>query len=563
MHALRSGTWSRRAAALAGLLALAGVIVTPFGTLAAPPTPVPTDSAQAALDAGRTGPGFVEHHQVVNNEQHSDVNVCSTAIDPGQARCFARVRTDTSARNARPARNAQAQPNAITLGNNGAYDPGYLLSAYNLSTLTQSGGRGQVVAIVDAYDSPTAQSDLAYYRSYFGLPALPTCSGPPASTACFRKVNQNGATGPLPAKNTGWAVEIALDLDMVSAICPNCSILLVEANSNSVADLAAAANTAATSLGANVVSNSYGAGEFNGETTFDTNFNHPGVAVTASSGDSGYGVEYPAASPYVTAVGGTSLQQATSSGSRDASESAWSGAGSGCSTYEPRPDWQASTSWCSSRTVADVSAVADPNTGVWTYDTTGGVGWGVIGGTSVAAPLVGSVYALAGNAVSSHVLMNSDPYGQPALLFDISDGSNGSCGGTYLCTAGPAYDGPTGLGTPNGDGAFANGSGVVQPGDFSLALQNNAVTVKRGGNVNDTVTLSALNGYHSSVNFTVSGVPANVTATFSASPLTPTATSRLSVRTSNRTASGSYTLTITATGSDGTVHTQTLRLTVQ
>jgi hypothetical protein len=209
-------------------------------------------------------------------------------------------------------------------------------------------------------------------------------------------------------------------------------------------------------MGANVVSNSYGGSEYSGETADGaTYYNHPGVAVVVSSGDSGYGVQFPASSRYVTAVGGTSLTQNTNTGTRNGTETAWSGAGSGCSAYEPKPSWQKDTGCPNNRTVADVSAVADPNTGVWVYNAGA---WSIFGGTSAAAPIVGSVYALAGNPGSSNTLASSYPYSNwsanAAVLNDVTSGSNGSCGGTYLCTAVPSYDGPTGLGTPNNNSAF-------------------------------------------------------------------------------------------------------------
>ena len=561
MDVVRFGERSRRAAVVAGVLAMVGMMAMPFGAFAAP-AQVPTDPKLAALDAQRSGPGFVEHREMVGNELHVDVNVCSFAIPANTAHCDARVRTDAAARSARPARAGQTQP-ASTLGNSGAYDPGYLQSAYNVASLIQAGaGRGQVVAIIDAYDSPTAESDLGNYRSWFGLPSLSMCSTWPSTTACFSKVNQSGATSPLPATNTGWASEIALDLDMVSAICPTCTILLVETNSNGYQDLTAAVNEA-VSLGANVVSNSYGGGEWNGETSLDNAYTHPGVAVTVSSGDGGYGTEWPAASPSVTAVGGTSLTQLSNTGSRNGSETVWSSAGSGCSVYEAKPSWQTDTA-CANRTVADVSAVADPNTGVWTYDTTGGTGWGIWGGTSVAAPIVGSVYALAANSSTSGVTMSSDPYSHTGSLFDVLSGSNGACGGTYLCTGVAGYDGPTGLGTPNGAAAFTNGSTTVLTPDFTLGLTTTSLTAVRGGStVTDTLTLTAINGYHSAVTLSVSGVPAGVSASFNANPITPTATSKLSVHAGRRAAAGNYTLTVKAAGSDGTTHTQSMLLTVQ
>lgn len=361
------------------------------------------------------------------------------AVCPGPVfaatRCHAQVVTD-----------ATGNPNATTSPT--GYGPDQFHGAYGLPT-TAPGVR--TVAIVDAFDDPTAQSDLNTYSSTYGIPVLPTCSSPSSETqACFIKVNQSGSTGPLPRKNAGWALEIALDVETAHAICQNCKILLVEANNNQFASLAAAEDTAA-SLGAEVISNSYGGSEFSSETsaTYDGQFNHPGVAITVSSGDSGYGVEYPAASRYVTAVGGTTLNL---SGNTRTSETTWSGSGSGCSAYESKPGWQTDTG-CARRTVADVSADADPATGASVYDTTryqGQAGWFQVGGTSLSAPLIGGVYALGTLPVTD----GSYPYSHAGSLFDIVSGSNGNCGGSYLCTATTGYDGPTGLGSPNGTGGF-------------------------------------------------------------------------------------------------------------
>jgi subtilase family serine protease len=332
------------------------------------------------------------------------------------------------------------------------YGPADLRSAYKLPT---TGGTGQTVAVVDAYGDNTAESDLATYRSNYGLPP---CTSAPSGNGCFKKVNQSGVQGSYPSNNQGWSLETQLDLQMVSAVCPGCKILLVEATNNQSANLYAAEDTAAR-LGATEISNSWGGGESSSETSQDVHFNHPGAAITVSSGDSGYGVEYPASSRFVTAVGGTSLNHA--SNTRGWTETAWSGSGSGCSAYEAKPSWQTNAG-CARRTVADVSAVADPNTGVAVYDSncnfigqlTGQCfkGWGVVGGTSASAPIVAAVYGLAGNG--SSVTYGSFPYSHTASLFDVTSGSNGSCSPAYLCTAGAGYDGPTGLGTPNGTAAF-------------------------------------------------------------------------------------------------------------
>lgn len=353
----------------------------------------------------------------------------------------------------------QISPTVSGSPTSAGYTPSALRSAYHLGGTS---GSGRTVAIVDAYDDPKAESDLAVYRKSYGLPPCTTANG------CFRKVNQNGQTSPLPPGDYGWAEEISLDLDMVSAACPDCRILLVEANSAYTSDLMKAEDQAAATPGVTSISNSWGESETNAVPSDDVHFNHPGVAITVSSGDSGYGVSWPASSPYVTAVGGTSLSKA--SNSRGWSETAWSGSGSGCSAYQPKPAWQHDPD-CSRRTVADVSAVSDPYTGVATYDTYnscgqssmcdilislglvhGADGWIQVGGTSVASPIVASVYALAGNAAST--VYGSYPYSHTSALNDVVSGSNGSCGGSYLCTARPGYDGPTGLGTPNGVGAF-------------------------------------------------------------------------------------------------------------
>jgi subtilase family serine protease len=351
--------------------------------------------------------------------------VCPGPAAAGTARCHGHVVVDSS-----------GQPLA-TSGPAG-YSPSDLRSAYKV---TGTGTSSTRVAIVDAYGYPNAESDLAVYRSQFGLPPCTTSNG------CFKKVNQGGIQGSYPRTNTGWSQESALDLDMVSAMCPGCSILLVEANSSSYSDLALAVNTAAA-MGAHVISNSYGGGEA-GSSTYEPYYNYAGIAVTVSSGDSGYGVQFPASSPHVTAVGGTTLQR--SSTARGWSEAAWSGAGSGCSGVYPKPSWQTDAG-CSRRTVADVSAVADPNTGVAVYGpaTRNRSAWLVFGGTSVGAPLIGGVYGVNGGSVT----YGSNPYHNTSALFDVTSGSNGSCGGSYLCTAVSGYDGPTGLGTPNGAAAF-------------------------------------------------------------------------------------------------------------
>jgi subtilase family serine protease len=353
--------------------------------------------------------------------------VCArAAATQGFASCHARVVKDET-----------GQPFATT--GPAGYSPTDLRTAYSV---TGNGTSATVIAIVDAFGYPNAESDLATYRAQFGLPACTTANG------CFKKVNQNGVQGNYPRANTGWSQETALDLDMVSAMCPGCSILLVEANDSSLANLAAAVNRAAA-MGAHAISNSYGGGETGTQNT-EQLYNYAGIAVTASSGDGGFGVEFPAASPHVTAVGGTSLTRSNTA--RGFTETAWDGAGSGCSAVYAKPTWQTDTG-CPRRTVADVSAVADPNTGVAVFAPSGRrnrSAWLVFGGTSVAAPLIAGLYGVNDTAVNH----GSDPYRHTANLNDVTSGSNGTCTPTYLCTAVVGYDGPTGLGTPNGVAAF-------------------------------------------------------------------------------------------------------------
>ena len=337
------------------------------------------------------------------------------------------------------------------------YGPSDLQSAYNLPS--SSAGAGATVAVVDAYDDPNAASDLATYRAQYGLPACATANG------CFEKVNQEGQQGSYPSGNSGWAVEESLDVDMVSATCPNCHIILVEANSASISDLGAAENEA-VKLGAEYVSNSYGATEQalgSSESQYDQYYNHPGTVITAAGGDSGYygdgdGANFPAASQYVTSVGGTTLKR-DSNTKRGWAESVWGsssggeGTGSGCSKYETKPTWQTDTG-CTKRTDNDVSADANPNTGAAIYDTYDEDGWLEVGGTSESSPILASVFALAGTPAAG-TYPSSYPYAHTSSLFDITSGSNGSCSPSYLCKAGTGYDGPTGWGSPDGTAAFS------------------------------------------------------------------------------------------------------------
>ena len=320
--------------------------------------------------------------------------------------------------------------------------PADLRSAYALPVTR---GSGRTIAIVDAYDDPSAERDLAVYRSQFKLPACTTANG------CFRKVNQSGGAH-VPVTDPGCAQEISLDLDMASAVCPRCHLLLVEASSAAQANLGAAVDTAAR-LHAVAISNSYGGADAS-DSAYGRHYHHPGVAITASSGDSGYGVSYPASSRWVTAVGGTALRRAHTK--RGWQETAWSGAGSGCAGTNTAPYQQSSTTQCAHRAVADIAAVADPATGVAVYDSftfEGTGGWLTFGGTSVAAPIIAAVFALAGNTSAvddgSYVWKH-----HTGGVNDVTSGSNGTCPTTRWCTARRGWDGPTGWGTPKGVAAF-------------------------------------------------------------------------------------------------------------
>lgn len=432
--------------------------------------------------------------------QRPSAPVCPGPLSQGNANCNSKVITNKAGR-----------PLA-TAGPTG-YGPLQFHTAYNLPN---NAAGIPVIAIVDAYDNPNAYSDLTTYSNQFGIPVLPQCSGPIAASPvpCFSKINQNGGTS-YPRFNSGWALEISLDVQVAHAICQNCSILLVEASSNSFSNLLKAENQAAAQ-GANAISNSWSAGEFSSETAYDSYFNHPGIAITAASGDNGYsaGTQYPAASKYVVSVGGTTLQ--LNSDSSYNNELVWSGTGSGCSSYETKPSWQTDIG-CAKRTLNDVSADADPNTGAAVYDSAGyggQYGWFQVGGTSLSSPLIAAVFALAGNYQASTLYANS------SYLHDVVSGNNGSCNPLYLCTGLLGFDGPTGLGTPNGLFAF-NGTGptptptpiltatptptptpIPEPVSVSITNPTNGGTVARRSTV--TITTSA-SGTVTQVSFTVNG----------------------------------------------------------
>jgi subtilase family serine protease len=413
---------------------------------------------------------------------------CGTAFVSGRARCSAYVLTPSGRAAAgldAPGRAVQSVGAAVAPA---GYGPADLQSAYGLTAAAKTKGGDAVVAIVDAFDNPRAEQDLAVYRARYGLPPCTTAN------KCFKKVNQAGRAGPLPPAPTtsdtvGWLVESSLDLDMVSANCPKCKIVLVESNDDFMNNLGAAVNAAA-SLGATSISNSYVAQESSTDMLPPSQggllsyYVHPGIAIVAGSGDFGYaysgysfGALIPAAFPSVVAVGGTELRPDPTT-PRGWSETVWDGTGSGCSTVEPMPPWQTAMSNCTgvftdaagrstfgpTRIYGDVSYVASTYTGVAVYDSQNNFspnGWGVVGGTSASSPAIAAIYGLAGYGTSNGD-GNDDDNGFPARklyrtkhgLFDVTAGTNGDCSGTMLCVAGQGYDAPTGNGSPNGITAF-------------------------------------------------------------------------------------------------------------
>lgn len=335
--------------------------------------------------------------------------------------------------------------------------PAQMTVAYGLNLIANQGA-GITVGIVDAYDNPNIESDLGVFSTQFGLPACTTANG------CFKKVFGSGT---LPAGNTGWGQEIALDVEWVHSIAPAAKIVLVEAASASNSDLFTAVDVAVAN-GASIVTMSFSGAESSGETQYDSHFKAPGVVFFASTGDSGTAVGYPAVSPWVVGVSGTTLS--IQSNGTYTSETAWScsrpiscriqgGTGGGQSTVEPEPSYQTGVQSTGFRTVPDISMDADPNTGVPVYDTYGGTAWLQFGGTSLSSPMWAGVMAIvnssrvaAGKSVMNTTSANNvftALYGAAASLHDITSGTNGNCGAK--CTAGPGYDDVTGMGTPIGN----------------------------------------------------------------------------------------------------------------
>ena len=362
---------------------------------------------------------------------------------PGDERCFALYRPSATV-NAALAGLASGQVSRPS-----GLSPKAIESAYRLPVNRKS---HQLVAVSIAFHTPHLAHYLAVYRQHYHLPPCTVASG------CFREVNQHGRAAPLPQSGlfSGWDLEVTLDVSMISVACPHCRILVVEAKDPGVTNLGDTDN-AAVRLGARVISNSYGQRE-NGFALHDRKaYDHPGHMIVVSSGDIGFtAANFPADLASVTSVGGTRLSRARSA--RGWSERVWNDSfvgagGSGCSAYVPKPTWQ-HDQHCPMRTVADVSAVA---ANVPIYDKAWG-GWVTVAGTSISAPLIAGIYGLAGNAAT---IGHGRLYSRARSLFDVTKGNNGllvparqACGNDYLCAAKKGYDAPTGMGSPDGIGAF-------------------------------------------------------------------------------------------------------------
>ena len=366
--------------------------------------------------------------------------VCQTQSDPTIAQCKSAIRSSLSAIP------ASVDPTQLP-----GYVPIHLQAAYGLTNISNTAGSGRKVAVVTAYVSSTLESDLATYRSEFGLPPCTVANG------CLTIVNPNGNGH---VADSGWASETAIDVEVVSAICPLCNIEVVSAKSAKISDLASAVDAAAADNPV-AISNSYATTEV-AAVGYASHWVHPGIAIVAGGGDNGYGVSFPASIPSVVAVGGVSLVQ--NPDGTFAAPTVWAGTGSGCSAYFKKPTWQTDTG-CPNRTVNDIAAVADPNTGVMGYASQNG-GWNVYGGTSVAAPIIAAMYALAGataGMTDGSALYTANGNG----LMNQVLGSNGTCPVAYLCNGEPTYDGPDGNGMPYGLAAF---SSTASQGTFTLNL---------------------------------------------------------------------------------------------
>jgi hypothetical protein len=475
---------------------------------------------------------------------YAQVRQICPAPKPGDAACFALALVPAPA-NAMGAKPYLAGGGALSRGPAGGLTPADLATAYGF--LPSIGGAGQTVAIVDVYNDPDIEKNLATFDSQYGLVPCTKANG------CFEKVSQTGSTTSLPPKDkVGWSLEMSLDVETVHSVCESCKILVVEAESETLANLAAAVNEA-VALGANEVSNSYGALESQMGGSEQAAYNHPGVVIAAAAGDAGYlnwdfvaaflkapGMpNAPASLPTVVAVGGTSLK--LKANAARSTETVWndsgrpsrkefkrfSGTGGGCSILFTAPAWQQSTpGWASTacgtnRLANDIAAVADPYTGFdiydsYVYEKEFTPGWLTVGGTSLSSPLITALYGLSGGSHGESYPAASlyTHLGETPALYDVTNGGNGlcdgeepgpcgepaineelgdvDCEGATACDAAAGFDGPSGVGTPNGLGAFNGPSQTIPTVVTEAASSVTAASAVLNATVNpDGETVSA------------------------------------------------------------------------
>jgi subtilase family serine protease len=355
--------------------------------------------------------------------------------------------------------------------------------------------------------------------------------------------------------NTGWALETSLDVQWAHAIAPNATILLVEARSNGLGDLLAAVNYAKSQPNVVAVSMSWGGSEFSTETSYDSYFSSSTITFFASSGDNGAGVIWPASSPNVVAVGGTTLNLASGS----VVETGWSGSGGGASRYEPKPAYQTNFGLSGSmRAVPDVSYDADPNTGVPVYDSlgySGQYGWFQVGGTSAGAPQWAAIQALGLTASNNNFYQDAKSSAYPSYFRDITGGSNGY-------SAGPGYDYVTGLGSPLTTNFTLSTTPPPPPtADFTIRASPANLNIRTGSSGTSTITIAALNGFTGTVTISASA-PSGLTATLNPTQVSGgSGISTLTIRVASYIRSGTYTVTVKGT-SGSLSHTISARVTV-
>ncbi len=415
-------------------------------------------------------------------------------------------------------------------------------------------GHGQTIAIVDAYDDPNVANDLNTFDSQFNLPACTTANG------CFTKSTPQGTS----STDSGWALEISLDVQWAHSIAPGAKIVLVEASTSSLGNLLSAVDTA-VGTGAQQVSNSWGGSEFSTESSYDYHYNTAKTSFFVSSGDGGHGVYWPAASPYVISVGGTTLTTGTSG--NWVSETAWTDSGGGVSAYEPKPSYQNNFNTNTKRTVPDVAYDGNPNTGVYVYDSVlinGESGWWIVGGTSAGAPQWAALSAIAN---SKNANLASASYGTSNALYgsavgslygtnyhDITSGSNGNCGA--VCNAAVGYDEVTGLGSPQANNLISHLTIPPTP-SFTISASPSSFTVSPNTPQTSTIAVTSIGGYTGTVTLTPSSgsisptsvvVPASGSVTTTLS-FTPTASTTITISGTDGTLTNSVSIPVTITPS--------------